>query len=198
MGREIRKVIHNWEHPKREKYNPFKRIMEESFQPMHDCPADQAWKEWLADFQKWKDGGRKEEVEKYELEYEGMGDYESFCAWAGRPPNPVYYRPAWNEEDMTWFQLYETVSEGTPVTPAFETQDELIDYLVEHGDYWDQKRRKAGDSIMNCDPWPRDQAEKFVKGAGWAPSMVSDGTKMMSGVEFVTRAKQQTSYDNAR
>ena len=36
---------------------------------------------------------------------------------------------------------------------------------------------------MRCDPWPREQAEKFVKGHGFAASMVIAGGKIMSGIE---------------
>lgn len=62
-----------------------------------------------------------------------------------------------------WWQVWETVSEGSPVTPAFATRDELITYLVEHGDAWDQKRGDGG--------WAREAAESFV-GTGWAPSLI--------------------------
>jgi hypothetical protein len=63
----------------------------------------------------------------------------------------------------TWFQVYETVSEGTPVTPPFATKEELVDYLVANGDFWDQHRGDGG--------WSRENAEAFV-GAGFAMSLV--------------------------
>ena len=50
--------------------------------------------------------------------------------------------------------MYETVSEGTPVSPVFETKAELVEYLVRHGDYWDQSRGDGG--------WDRKSAEGFV------------------------------------
>jgi hypothetical protein len=62
------------------------------------------------------------------------------------------------------WQIWETVSEGSPITPVFATKDDLVDYLVEKGDLWDQKRRTGG--------WKRENAEKFVN-RGWSPSMVS-------------------------
>jgi hypothetical protein len=79
------------------------------------------------------------------------------------PPNPDSYRPKFQTEP-TWYQVYETVSEGTPVTPPFATKEELVNYLVEHGDFWDQRRGHGG--------WSRENAERFV-GAGWAPSLVT-------------------------
>ena len=62
------------------------------------------------------------------------------------------------------YQLWETVSEGSPITPVFETKEELVDYLVKYGDSWDQKRGNGG--------WSREVASKFV-GVGWAPSLVT-------------------------
>jgi hypothetical protein len=55
-----------------------------------------------------------------------------FAAWEGGPPRPDSYRPAF-ESAPTAFQVYETVSEGTPISPVFETRDELIDWLVNDG-----------------------------------------------------------------
>jgi hypothetical protein len=65
-----------------------------------------------------------------------------------------------------WWQVWETVSEGSPVTPAFSTPEELIEYLVANGDSWDQKRLDGG--------WERSSAEQFVK-SGWAPSLITAG-----------------------
>ena len=79
--------------------------------------------------------------------------------------------------------MYETVSEGTPVTPPFATKEELVEYLIEHGDFWDQKRRKEGNTIMPCDPWTREQAETFVNDTEWAPSGMIINGKYMSGIE---------------
>ena len=72
------------------------------------------------------------------------------------------YRPKF-EDEPTWFQVYETVSEGSPVTPPFATREELVEYLVKNGDDWDQKQRTGG--------WDRAAAEAFVR-QEWAPSMI--------------------------
>jgi hypothetical protein len=89
-------------------------------------------------------------------------------------------------QEMTWYQVYETVSEGTPVTPPFETQSELVEYLVANGDFWDQRCRKEGSSIMECAPWSRKQAEAFVYGPGWAPSLISTPeTGLVTGVQYL-------------
>ncbi len=127
--------------------------------------------------QKWEAGEDPDRVEHPE--------YRFFAEWHGSPPNVDYYRPDWKEEEMTWFQMYETVSEGTPVSPAFATPQELVDYLVANGDFWDQKRRQEGRGGMPCAPWTQEQAEKFVYGHGWMPSMVTVGGKMHTGSEIM-------------
>ena len=65
------------------------------------------------------------------------------------------------ESDLGWC-LYETVSEGTPVSPVFATAEELIEHLVAHGDDWSQK------------PMRRESAEALVRD-GWCPSGVAVG-----------------------
>ena len=140
MGREIRMVPPNWEHPKKDG--------EDSYQPLYDEDFDIALDGWLADYKLWKDGN-----------HPSQEDYE-YWEYEGPPPDPYYYHHGWTEEPV-WFQMYETVSEGTPVTPPFATKEELVNYLIENGDFWDQKRGDGG--------WIRANAEKFVE-SGWAPS----------------------------
>ena len=166
MGREIRRVPPNWEHPRKG----------DDFQPMRNRDAETVMAKWQEEFAKWVAGG-------YDHEYPKSEPYRSFCNWYGGPPDPEYYRPKWDEASATWWQVYETVSEGTPVSPAFATPEELVDYLVANGDFWDQARRKSGRSSMNCQPWDRKVAETFVK-QGWATSFVVDNHgNIRSGVE---------------
>ena len=142
---------------------------------MFDC-------DYLKDLEEWIEGHRKWEAgeDEYRKKYP---EYRYYAQWEGDPPDVEYYRPPWSKEEATWYQVYETVSEGTPVTPPFETQQELIDYLVKNGDFWDQKRREEGKFDLDCQPWSREQAEKFVLGSGWAPSFVIQGGKVMTGVQ---------------
>jgi hypothetical protein len=155
MGREIRRVPPNWEHPKKEVFDPLVRAMTKRYQPLFDRPFAPAMREWIADWEAWE-AGTHEDFAAHSK------DCPNYWDWSSGPPDPHYYRPNWKEGEATWWQVYETVSEGTPVSPPFATPDELVNYLATHGDFWDQKR---GDG-----PWDRRNAETFVK-AGWAPSM---------------------------
>jgi hypothetical protein len=160
MGREIRLVKPGWEHPKGE------RNWGIDYMPLYDEDFASAAKEWRDLFAKWEGGERQKHLQE-------TGDDEEFWEWHGTPPDRAYYRPAWTEAEAIHFQMYETVSEGTPVSPVFATKEELVDYLVANGDFWDQKRGNGG--------WKRDAAEKFV-GCGYAPSMIV--IRSAAGVEI--------------
>ena len=69
------------------------------------------------------------------------------------------------------WQLWETVSEGSPVSPVFATPDELASWMSDpaRGDQW----------------VPGDVALKFIS-EGWTPSLVmTPQTGVVSGVEFI-------------
>jgi len=164
MGREIRRVPANWQHPTHERCPHNTTCRPVCYRPLFDQDYDSAAREWLDGLLAWeadKAGERtKAERSKYYERY--------FWDWHGRPPDKDSYRAdAWTPEQATHFQMYETVSEGTPVSPVFATRDELIDYLMNHGDFWDQQRGEGG--------WRRENAERFV-GVGYAPSLVVTNT----------------------
>lgn len=157
----------NWEHPKRSPDNdPYKRG---GYQPMYNSRFEERFAEWLADFDRIRAG----DLTDFERECYPSGLAE-WLQDEGVAPHPAYYVP-YKSEDATWFQVYETVSEGTPVSPPFATKEELIDYLAAHGDFWDQKRGHG--------PWGREAAARFVE-VEWAPSMMTNLTS--DGLEVKT------------
>ena len=168
MGREVRRVPPNWDHPSRKpECDPYRHG---GFQPMHDEHIQDALSRWLAEF----DRVRRGDLSDFEREYcSGDGGLAVWIQEFEQPPDPNYCRP-WRDDEATWWQVWETVSEGTPVTPPFATQAELVDYLVEHGDFWQQKRWAEGDTFMQPGPpgYSRKAAEAFVMGSGWVPSMI--------------------------
>ncbi len=113
MGREIRRVPANWEHPKRKcPHSPWNGGCDESkkngglcYHPMFDEDFDIALKEWVDGYELWKKG-----------EHPDQSDCTYF-KWCGAPPDPDFYHHNWTSAE--WYQVYETVSEGCPVTPPF-------------------------------------------------------------------------------
>jgi hypothetical protein len=149
MGREIRMVPPNWEHP---------RDCNGDYHPLYDGDYETSARDWMDECLSWEAGTHKDATE-YKAEHPFYWD------WDGPPPDKEYYHPKW--DNATWCQVYETVSEGTPVTPPFATKEELIEYLVENGDFWDQKRGDGG--------WSRENATAFAN-RGWAPTFIINQT----------------------
>jgi hypothetical protein len=73
---------------------------------------------------------------------------------------------AWEEEpppEGEGWQLWETVSEGSPISPVFPTKETFVDYLVGQG-------------------YSREAAINFSE-SGWAPTLVQTGGKFLRDIE---------------
>jgi len=94
--------------------------------------------------------------------------------------NPAWASPEANDTEDDWqpeeppvgegYQLWETVSEGSPITPVFKTPEELAAWLV------------ANDTSLTRDTTFEEWC-RMISGPGWAPSMVIDKNGLMSGVK---------------
>ena len=154
MGREVRRVPGDWEHPRYTKDDSPYRDRIGEHRPLYDDDYESVSEKWMADFNLWRAGEHPSQpcgYCKYFWEYDSPPDEES------------YRSRKWTEDEATHFQAYETVSEGTPVSPAFASKKELVDYLVANGDFWDQRRGTGG--------WSRKAAEQFVENES-APSLM--------------------------
>ena len=142
MSREIRRVPFGWQHPKRENG---------SYQPMFDKDYKAVKDEWLNELKEWQEGTHED--------YDPEQDYWEYY---GNPPDRDFYRPTW-ETVPDCYQVYEDVSEGTPVSPVFETQDEMKEWLLAEG-------------------YSEFASEKFIE-HGWAPSgVVFPGKGFVAGI----------------
>lgn len=150
MGREVRSVPPWWQHPKNR---------DGHYQPMMDRDFMTTRREWEAEAKRWADGTHESLVRnpEWRKDYPTFSDFEPFFG------DCRYYRPAWTPEEATAVQMYETVSEGTPVSPVFATRAELANWLVEQGH-------------------SRAAAENFAE-TGYAPSFVMVGGRMAMGVD---------------
>lgn len=155
MGREIRMVPPNWVHPRDSRGN---------LQPMLDASFSDAANEWKAEFAAWERGDRPDCCDD-----EASKSLE-FWEWSSSPPDRAYYRP-YTAADATWVQLWETVTEGTPIRPPFATREELADHLATKGDNWGKQA------------WGHASANAFVK-AGWAPSMMVVGGNIIKSQDI--------------
>ena len=118
MGREIRMVPPGWEHPKDDK-GKYISLMDQSF--------EDATKEWKKGYLNWEQGSHASDFER-EFKEQECAEYWEYDP----PPDREVCRPAFTEEP-THFQMYQTVSEGTPVSPVFATKKELHQWLTQNG-----------------------------------------------------------------
>lgn len=165
MGREVRMVPSDWQHPKDDRGR---------YKPMHGGSFAKDAAEWDAENAKWGEGLRKD----YSSEFDGSGwkprekdDGDSFEDWSGTRPDSRDYMPDWPAERRTHFMMYETTSEGTPISPAFATPGELARWLA------DTRASTFADMTATYEQWlPICQG-------GFAPSMIMDSKGLRSGVE---------------
>jgi hypothetical protein len=109
------------------------------------------------------------------LEREGKASMCHACngegrVWHSKEAQALY--DGWKEYEPPageGWQVWETVSEGSPITPVFATREELVDYLVDGGDGWDRSRGEKG--------WDRAAAERFCKDE-YAVSTIVIGNKI--------------------
>lgn len=151
MGREIRKVPADWQHPKAEKYVPSKDprgesewVETEHYRPLYDRDYESAAQEWLTEFDQWRAGTHPHQ----------MPDIKYFWDYSNVPDEETCRARKWTDEEATHYQIYETVTEGTPVSPVFASLQELVEWCVGQG-------------------YSRHAAERFAE-QGWVPSMIID------------------------
>jgi hypothetical protein len=115
---------------------------------------------------------------KAECERLGVSTCCSYCDGEGKlwlTPEAKQAAEDWERteppEGEGW-QMWETVSEGSPISPVFSTADELAHWLADTG---------ASSFGMQTATYGRWLA--MIQGPGWAPSMISDENGLRSGVE---------------
>lgn len=72
------------------------------------------------------------------------------------------------------WQLWETVSEGSPISPVFATADQLAKWMT------------SANCTVTGPVSSYEVAMRFIE-EGWAPSMVGEEGQIMSGVEWAGR-----------
>lgn len=163
MGREVRRVPANWQHPKDGS----------GFKPLRDG-FTKALRDWNDGNAKWQEGLR-EDWSKYpavawiplEAEHTGM----TFAEWHGEQPQAGDYMPDWPEAERTHLQMYEDTTEGTPISPVMDSPELLAAWLADTG------ASAFGGMGASYEGWLR------VCNGGFAPSMVMSGNVMQSGVD---------------
>lgn len=117
MGREVRKVPSYWQHPVSE---------EGHYIPL--CPSSH-----IDDLQAFETAQKQWGLGFYEgeIKTEDMNNC-SYAEWVGEPTLPEDCMPLWTDEEATHYMMYETTTEGTPISPALETLENLARWLADN------------------------------------------------------------------
>lgn len=162
MGREVRMVPPGWNHPT--EYVRGLRGKELRYVPLFGGSYKQAAAEHAAEKAKWERG----EFPDYASEESRKLTYEE---WNGQAPKREDYMPEFEEGTATLLMMYENTSEGTPISPAFATPEELAHWLADNG------ASAFGEMTATYEQWLAT-----CRGS-CASSMVAVGGQLMSGVQ---------------
>lgn len=117
---------------------------------------------------------------KAECKRLGVSDTCSICTGEGEIWPSEKAKQAYEDWQQTpppkgdGYQIWETVSEGSPISPVFSTPEALARHMA--------KTRYGADTGTSYETWL-----KFILGPGWAPSMVMQNGRMESGVSAVVK-----------
>ncbi len=157
MGREVRRVPKDWQHP---------RYMDGRYVPLSKFSFKKIAQEWDEGYVLWQQGMSPWQLKGHTSEDDFYEDFE------GRRPSPHDYMPDWPAEERTHYQMYENTSEGTPISPVMESPEELARWLV------DNEASSFSSMTASYEAWLR------IAQGGWAPSSMSiNGSPLLSGVE---------------
>lgn len=194
MSREVRRVPMDWRHPMhwREQWDPAKGRTRTMLvpRPLLD-DYNGALRSWESDGAElarrdgfgwtfWserclRDGKPYDEWPDHEPVTVRDADHlhELLTAYHERQrPDRDDYMPDFPEGTATGWCMYETTSEGTPISPVFDTPEALARWLADTG------ASAFGGRTATYEQWLSTIRQ------GWAPSAVTIGGALLSGVEF--------------
>lgn len=152
MGREVRMVPADWEHPKKNG----------RYVPLFDDLVGH-----LRELAQWERGFVADYKGGWKAKDPSDGSAEDYFG----PTHVEEYMPVWPPEACTHLQMYETTTEGTPISPPMPTAEDLARWLADNGA-----------SAFASDTATYEQWLSACR-RGSAPSACIAGGVMMSGVE---------------
>lgn len=175
MGREVRMVPPGWEHPKYPA-DYYESHLRGRYIPLHKSGFAEADSEWSEGYEKWQEGFVRDYGGENRWRQRTAEEGPTYTLWSGARPSPDEYMPQWSKDEATMYVMYEDTSEGTPISPAFSTPEGLARWLADNG------ASAFGDMTASYEQW------LMTCNGAFAPSMVIEGGRIMSGVEFIASA----------
>lgn len=136
MGRQVRKIKPGWQHPQ-EGYYSDGTIR---YRPLFEGPFSKKLAAWQEGQEKWSQGlvedwapERHNAPLKLWKPLEPQHMKFTWSEWHGECPREEDHMPEWAPGEATLFVMYEDTTEGTPISPAFESPHELARWLDHTG-----------------------------------------------------------------
>ena len=170
MGREVRMVPANWQHPKDSKGN---------YIPLFDN-FNKAVETWDVGNQKWEGGFVEDFYHGGWKELTNNIKSETYAEYAGDRPKQEDYMPDFPVAERTHYMMYEDTSEGTPLSPPCETPEILASWLANNN------ASAFGKDTASYDQWLEMIKSKWSVGAVFTPE-----TGLISGVEATTLLRKE-------
>jgi hypothetical protein len=118
MGRHVRRVPADWQHPRDDQGQFVPLFNGEDF--------ERRLRTWEAGAAAWAQG-------EFPACAHAGHRQEPYEKWAGARPSPQRYMPCWDPAVCTHYVMYETTTEGTPISPVMESEEALARWLADHG-----------------------------------------------------------------
>ncbi len=122
MGRQVRRVPADWQHPKNEKGH---------YIPLFERSYSKDAAEWDERAAQWAKGLRDDYNGGWQPKEAVYADM-CYVEWAGAAPDESDYMPDWPTDQCTHLQMYDNTSEGTPISPVMETPEQLAQWLADN------------------------------------------------------------------
>lgn len=160
MSRSVRMVPPDWQHPKKD---------DGSFIPLLAGTYSEHIHEYWWQFALWLKGYR---VLMHDILPKNNHHIDmTFEEYHGGEPQPEWYMPEFPEGSCTHFMMYETTSEGTPISPAFEKPEDLAHWLA------DNNANAGAGETASYEQWLN-----VIRG-GFAPTLIgAPGVGLINGV----------------
>lgn len=175
MGREVRRVPVGYVHPKDKVTG---RLIPKFIGYEEDLQR------WAFGAMKWLEGldvTWKGEERPIPIRESTGQKYESYEEWNGDRPEPENYMLVGvPHAERTMLMMFETCTEGTPISPAFKTAEELARWLA------DNEASAFGASTASYEAWLNLCQEE---GSAFS-AMIVPGVGIMSGVEAIHASKK--------
>lgn len=169
MGREVRRVKPGWQHPRGDGTARYRALLE--------GPYSQALADWEEGLEKWEQGleedwspERHRSPNKLWKPREPHHQEMTWEEYWGQRPRPEDYMPEWEPGEATQLMMYENTSEGTPISPAFDTPEALARWLADTG------ASAFGSMTASYEQWLATCRQ------GWSVGAVITNGVMVSGV----------------